>query len=219
MNSAIFLALLATLSFAAEGIDPQEIVRNMELAYSKVDNYRMEVEITKPADEGAWKEERFTYTYKRPNQIRIDFHKPHGGTIVVYPAKDGKVFLRPWGWRFLDFHVAPDNILLADPSGQRVDQTDLGLLIRNIERCMSEGRRGLLEISEEERSIVVEVLSEDLFRKGENTHYTFVIEKESWLPTEIREAAPGGSPKRRIVFSEIELNPGVKESFFRPDGE
>jgi outer membrane lipoprotein-sorting protein len=219
MNSAIFLALIATLSIAAEGIDPQAIVRSMELAYSKVENYRMEVEVTKPAEEASRKEERFTYTFKKPNHVRIDFHKPHKGTIVVYPAREGKVFVRPWGWRFLQFHLGPDNILLADPSGQRVDQTDLGLLIRNIAVCMTDGRRGLLEISEEEHSLVVKVLAQDLFLKGENTHYTFVIDKKSWLPREIRESTSGGSFKRRVVFRDLEINPGVSDSFFRLNGE
>ena len=191
----------------------------MEGVYEKVQDYRMKVEVRRQTEEGTWKEEEFTYTYKKPHHVRIDYSRPRSGTIVVYPDVEGKVLVRPWGLRALDLHLSPKSFLLIDPSGQRVDQTDLGLLIRNISRSMNDGRRGPLEISEEEDSFVIKVLSEDHFRKAQRTFYTFIIDKESWLPREILESTPPGFLKRRILFKDLQVNPGISRSFFQLKGE
>jgi hypothetical protein len=85
--------------------------------------------------------EEVLYTFKKPKKILMDFRMPRSGTVLVFPDEEGKVLVGPWGWRFLDIHLARC-VLLANPSGQQIDQTDLGLLIRNIGMSMDDGRRG-----------------------------------------------------------------------------
>jgi outer membrane lipoprotein-sorting protein len=220
ISLTIVFMLFAIFPAATEGISPATLVLNMEIAYEKVEDYRMEVEVRKRlGEEGSWKEEKFTYTHKKPRQVRIDFRKPHRGTIVVYPGRDGKVLVRPWGRRALDLHLSEESFLLGDPSGQRIDQTDLGLLIQNISASLGEGRRGHFEISEEEHSVVVKVPAKDHFLKGKVTLYEFVIDRKSWLPVEIREFTPEGSAKRRILFSDIKLNLYIPDSVFSLNGK
>lgn len=213
------LAIFEAFSPVPEGITPSSLVRNMELAYEKVKDYRMEVEVRKPGEYGSWKEEKYAYTYKKPHHIRIDFKKPHAGTIAVYPGKEGKVLVRPWGWRALDLRLSPGSLLLGDPSGQRVDQTDLGLLIRNIAASIGEGRRGPLEIFESENVITIRVPAEDHFQKGKVTIYEFSVDRKSWLPVEIGEFTPEGAAKRRLLFSNIQINLGIPDSFFSLNGK
>ena len=215
----VFLAVLATLSAEPQDVSPAVLVRNMQSAYEKVKDYRMKVIIRRQGGDGVWNQEEFTYTYKKPHHVRIDFKTPRSGTMVVYPDKEGKVLVRPWGLRALDLHLSPESFLLRDPSGQRVDQTDLGLLIGNISKSINERRRGPLELFEEQYSFVLKVLSEDHFRRAQTTSYSFIIDKESWLPMEILEATPEGFLKRRIIFEDLQINPGITQGFFQTTKE
>jgi outer membrane lipoprotein-sorting protein len=215
----IFLTIFGTALAAAEGFDPQAVVRNMAIACEKLEDYRMEVEIGERAGDGSWKQKRFTYTFKKPNHVRVDFHEPDRGTVVIYPDRNGKVLVLPFGWRALAFHLGPDNMLLSNFSGQRIDQTDLGLLVRNITWSLNGGRRGPAEVSETRDDVRIRVLAEDHFRKGTVTRYEFLIDKKSWLPVEVEESTPEGALKRKIVFKDLKANLAIPDSLFSLNGK
>jgi outer membrane lipoprotein-sorting protein len=178
------------------------------------------VEIKTRGDEGSFKTEKLLYTFKKPNRIRLDFKSPYRGTIVVYPDREGKVLVRPWGWSSLfTFHLEPDSFLLKNLWGQRIDQTDLGLLIKNISRSIREGREGPLELKEEQGLVRVQVLSENHFRPSLLTRYVFVIDKDMGLPVTIEESTPEGQLRRRIHFRNLRLNIGIADSFFELERE
>jgi hypothetical protein len=216
---AIFVALLATFTATSKAVSPGALVRDMELAYDEVKQYMVQVEVQRPVEGRYRAEKEFTYTHKKPSHVRIDFRKPHRGTILIYPVKEGKVLVRPWGRRAFDLHLSPGSFLLGDPSGQRVDQMDFGRLINNISSSLNEGRRGSVEVLEAEKSLTLRVLAEDHFRKREVTLYEFDIDRKSRLPVEIREFTPEASAKRRIIFRDIRINPGIPEGFFSLNGE
>jgi outer membrane lipoprotein-sorting protein len=215
----IFLTIFGTALAAVEGPDPQAVVRNMEIAYGKLWDYRMEVEIREPAGDESRKQQKFTYTFKKPYHVRLDFHEPDRGAVVIYPDRNGKVLVLPFGWRALALHLSPDSMLLGDSSGQRIDQTDLGLLIRNIAWSLNGGRIGPVEVSENRDEVRIRVLAEDHFRKGTVTRYEFVIEKKAWLPVKVKESTPEGALKRKIIFRDFEANPGVSDSLFFLNGK
>jgi len=218
-SSLILLSLLSIPANAADHADAQAFLRRMESAYEAVRDYRASVQVILVAENGARRTEEFIYTFKKPRQFRIDFQVPQPGTILIFPDEEGKVLVRPWGLRFLDLHLAPDSVFLSNPSGQRVDQTDFGLLIRNIGRSMDGGRRGPLEILEEDHYVRIRVLAENHFREGKVTQYDFTIDKETYLPAEIEEWTPDGVLERKITFRNLAVHTGVPDSLFRLDGE
>jgi outer membrane lipoprotein-sorting protein len=212
----LFCVFLAIPSNAADQTDAQAMVKRMESAYEAVKDYRVLVRVAIAADNAGERTEEFVYALKKPGKVRIEFQTPQPGTILIFPDKEGKVLVRPWGLRFLDHHLAPDSLLLSNPSGQRVDQTDFGLLIRNIGRSLGEGRRGPVEILEEEQSVRIRVAAENHFREGKITKYQFTIDRNTWFPSEIEERTPEGKLERRITFRNLTLNTGVPDSFFQP---
>jgi len=113
----------------------------MQSACQAIRDYRVLVQVTLPEENAGKQMEEVLYTFKKPKKILMDFRMPRSGTVLVFPDEEGKVLVGPWGWRFLDIHLARC-VLLANPSGQQIDQTDLGLLIRNIGMSMDDGRRG-----------------------------------------------------------------------------
>ncbi len=194
--------------------DIENLLEKMEGAYARVNDYQANMEIRTYGEDGSFKTKRFLYTFKKPKRIRLDFESPYAGMIVVYPDQNGKVVLR----RFFTFHLAPDNYFLRDSSGQRIDQTDMGLLIEKIAQSLTDHRRGPLETTENEKEIRIEVVADDHFRKGVVTRYRFFIDKRIFLPVRVEESTPGGLLERTIVFRSLRTNPEVPDSFFQLDG-
>ena len=212
----LFVVLPAMATKAANPGEGEALLMRMTSAYETVKDYRVLVRVVLDPEDAGRRIEEFIYTFKRPGKIHMEFRMPQPGTVVVFPDEEGQVLVRPWGWRSLDFHLAPDSVFLSTPSGQRVDQTDFGLLFRNMERSMDGGRRGPLEISEDNQYIKITVLAENHFRKGKVTKYRFTIDRNTLFPVEIDEWTPEGVLERKITFRELVINTGVSDSFFRP---
>jgi len=215
----VLLAFLAIPANAANSSDGPALLKRVESAYESVKDYRVLVHVVLATEDGTQRTEEFLYTLKKPRQVRIDFKTPQPGTILIFPDAEGNVWVRPWGWRFLDLRLPPDSFLLSSPSGQRIDQTDFGLLLRNVGRSMEGGRRGPLEILEEDQCVRIRVLAENHFSDGKVTRYEFVIDRNTILPAEIEERTPGGVFERRITFRNLVINTGVPDAFFRLDSE
>jgi outer membrane lipoprotein-sorting protein len=213
---SVLLVLHLTLPLPlAHTAQMETIVQKMEAAYATVTDYQSTVEVTSTSQDGSLTREKFLYTLRKPKQIRIDFEVPHPGTVVIYSNKDGKVRVRPWGAKGLfELHLDPDSFLLRLSSGQRVDQTDLGLLIAKIRESVEEHRRGPVELSESESAVEISVAADNHFREGVTTRYRFSIDKRTWLPVQIEESSFEGAFERRILFLDLRTNIGVPDSTF-----
>jgi outer membrane lipoprotein-sorting protein len=194
------------------------LLNNMKSAYHEVHDYQTKVEVRTYDNDHSFTTEKFLYTFKKPNQIRIDFETPYPGMVLVYPDRQGKVGVRPSGWAsFLKLSLAPDSFLLTASSGQTIDRTDMGLLIENIAKSLTEERHDQPEIEEEGEDIRIRVLTDNHFRKGVRTHYEFLIDKTRWLPVQVSEFTPDGVLERRVIFNDLKVNIGAKDSLFQMD--
>jgi outer membrane lipoprotein-sorting protein len=199
----------------AHGIETDVILNKMKKSYATVEDYQTDVLVRRYDGEKTPEEKRFTYRFKKPEKIRIDFHSPYAGTVLVYPNAEGKVVVQPFpGLPFIKLTLDLDSSLISDPSGQRIDQTPIGLLIRNIERSLTEERLGRPEFQESEKTVEIRVLAENHFRRSVTTLYRFEIEKKNWLPTAIDERTPEGSLKREVRFRNLKTNLGISDRLF-----
>ncbi len=210
---ALLGCLLPTFLDASSSSDTEPLVKRMESAFEQVNDYRANMEVRTYRKDGSFEAKKFLYTFKKPKWIRLDFESPYPGMIVVYPDKNGKVELR----RFFTLHLAPDNPLLEISSGQRIDQTDLGLLIRNISHSLTDRRRGPVEATEDNGDFRIRVLADDHFREGVLTLYQFLIDRKLWLPVGVEESTPDARLERTIIFRDLKTNTGVPDDFFRLD--
>ncbi|MEJ2727913.1 MAG: hypothetical protein P8185_05260 [Deltaproteobacteria bacterium] len=224
LTSVSFASVLSILllwpfltSFSvAFAIDAESLINNMKSAYARVNDYQTNVEVQTVQQTGSIETQRFLYTFKKPHRIRLDFESPHSGMILIYPDKNGKVAIYPSGWaRIFAFHLAPGSSLLQGPSNQRIDQTDIGLLIDNISHSLKDQRRGPVEFHEDQKVIEVRVLAEDHFRKGLETLYHFFIDPHLWLPTGVQEFTANGNLRRAVTFRNLRINIGISDSFFQ----
>jgi outer membrane lipoprotein-sorting protein len=215
----LFICLLGSHVSAEAPLDAPALLKKMEAAYAKVKDYRTRVEIKTFNNDGISETEKFLYTFKEPNLIRIDFESPHAGMIVVYPDKNGKVVVQPAGIaHLLKLHLAPDNRLLTGSSGQRIDQTDIGLLINNVAHSLTDQRRGPIAITQEKHSVQVRVLAVNHFHPEILTLYRFFVDEKDWLPSAVEEFTPDGTLQRSISFIGLTINNGTPDSFFQLNG-
>ncbi len=194
-------------------------VEKMEASSAQLEEYQTETEVTEFRKGRVVATKRFLYTFKKPNHVRIDMVIPHQGMILVYPDHDGKVAVKPGGWAgFLKLHLSLDSPLLRSSAGQRIDQTDLGLLIRNIAHSLTDRRRGEIKAAEQDGRVLIEVLAEDHFLVGVVTLFRFSIDKARWLPVGVEEFTPDGIPKRKVIFRNLRTSRGIPDAFFRING-
>ena len=214
----LFLLLLCPLQTLAGIPTVQDLLNNMKSAYNEVYDYRAKVEVRTYGDNDSSTTEKFLYTFKKPKQIRIDLETPHPGMVLVYPDHNGKVGVRPSGWAgFLKLSLAPDSFLLKGSSDQTIDRTDMGLLIENIVKSLTDGRHGQPVIEETGEHLRIGVLADNHFRNDVLTRYEFIIDKTKWLPVEVSEFSTDGVLERRVIFNDLKINIGIKDSFFQLD--
>ena len=214
----LFACFMPSYAFARMPVDIETLLKRIEVTYAKVKDYQADIEDRTYNQDGSFKTKKFLYTFKEPEWIRLDFETPYSGMVLVYPDKNGEVAIRPAGFPFFKFHLALDNPLLREASGQRLDQTDLGLLIKNIGHSLTDQRRGPAEIVEEDEHIRVQVLADNHFQKGVETLYQFLIDKKLWLPVQVEESTPEGGLERKIILQNLRTNIGFPDSFFQLDG-
>jgi outer membrane lipoprotein-sorting protein len=180
------------------------IVGKMEETYAQLQEYKTDTDVRTYRSGRIAEERRFLYTFQKPDRIRIELESPHAGTVVTYPDKNGRAVVKPGGWLgFLRLHYSPDSSVFTSSAGQRIDQTDLGLLIRNIGRSVTDQRRGAVDISEQDNQAVICVLADDHFLPGIQTLYRFTVDEMLWLPIAVQELTPDGALKRDIAFRNL----------------
>jgi hypothetical protein len=210
----LFLLFVNPLQSIAQ-LPPDAIISRMNQAYSTVINYQADVEVRLYRQNDPVDTKNFLYTFKKPNHIRLDFETPHRGMVLIYPDIDSRVEVRPFAWlHFFWFHLDPDNALLRGFQGQRIDQTDLGLLIRNITRSLSRERLGPVDISQDGSLININVLAVNHFKKDVRTLYTFGIDEKLWLPVRVTEKTPDGTLQQTIVFRNLRINVDLPKDYF-----
>ncbi len=208
---------MLSYGFEEGSLSTNDLLKKMEVAYARVEDYQMNVEVKNYKSDGSSEIRKFLYTFKKPKWIRIDFESPHPGMILIYPDKNGKVRVEPPGLSHIfNFDLSPENPLLRTPSGQRIDQTSIELLIQNISHSLTDQRRGPVHI-DENGYVRIRVLATDHFRKSIVTLYQFFIDSHLWLPVKVEESSPEGHLERTIAFQHLRINIGVLDSFFKMD--
>ncbi len=217
IRAILFYCFIVSYASAEDPSHAETILKKMEMAYARVNDYQTNVEIRTYTPDGSFESQKFLYTFKKPKWIRLDMESPHSDMILVYPDKNGKVVVRPGGVaRIFHFHLSPGNPLIMGASGRRMDQTEVGLLIKNISRSIADERRGPIDIGQN-GTIRIRILSVNHFKKNITTLYQFFVDKELWLPVKVEELLPRGQLERSISCRHARINTGVPDSFFKVD--
>lgn len=131
MLSALMLAA------ALSGTEPDLLTGAIE-RFRKVESYRVTIHSVQ-ADAVV----HLRYYYQKPGFVRMEFIRPHEGAVLVYNPSTRRVRLWPFGaGRFPELNLNPSNPLIQSSRQQRVDQSDVGVLLGNMQGLAQRGSLG-----------------------------------------------------------------------------
>lgn len=106
--------------------------------YRKVESYRVTIHSVH-----ADAQEHLRYFYQKPGFVRMEFIRPHAGAVLVYDPSTQRVRLWPLGaGRFPELNLSPTNPLIQSSRHQRIDQSDVGVLLGNMQMLGQGGSLG-----------------------------------------------------------------------------
>lgn len=156
------------------------------------------------------------YRYKKPGYVRMDFIKPHRGAALVYLPTTGKVQLRPFGFsNWLVLTMEPESKLVRSPSGHRVDESDIGVLLFHAQKLAQQGSLRVLreETRQETTMVVLEITGEKEVLVGGVHRYMLWIDKKLKLPRIVESYDSENQLIEKLFLDDLILNPEFSEIF------
>ncbi|OHX12549.1 DUF1571 domain-containing protein [Chromobacterium sphagni] len=207
------LAALTTAVLLATGtMDP---IAFAEQRFNQAASYRTTVHSW--SAHGARSEIR--YSYRKPGYIRMDFLEPHRGATLIYNPNTHKVRVWPFGVGSLPaLTLSPANPLLRDGSGHRVDQSDVGSLLRNIRTLQRGGE--IMTLGEEtlgRRPALHLAIKGAAGSSVAGIHrYQIWLDAGLGFPLRVISYAVGDEPLETVQMDDMEVNASFPNHFFDP---
>jgi len=158
------------------------------------------------------------YSYKKPGFVRMDFINPHNGAQLVYNPVSKNVRLRPFGFaKLLVLTLSPDNSLVKSARGHRVDASDLGSFLQQVQRLQEHGKtkiEGETTVGRNGALMVSVVGDKDIVLTGVHS-YRLWLDKTTLLPLKTMAYDHNGKLIDEVVFEDLELNPELADELFQ----
>ena len=182
--------------------------------YRTVENYRVTIHSTH--EDG---EEYIRYYYKKPGFARMEFIRPHAGTVLIYNPTTRSVRLWPFGVQhFPELSLSPGNPLIRSSRGQRVDHSDVGTLFENIRTLREGGNAGVLgEERMDGRTVLhLVVTGADGFALAGVHRYELWLDMASQFPVKVISRDRQDALIETVMMEDLEINTALPETLFNP---
>ncbi len=208
----LLFSALVTLSHRCEGDDP--IAAGIE-RFGRIESYH----VTLRARSGN-KEEVISYYFRRPGFVRMELIKPFRGALLVYSPLDGKVRLRPFPFlRFFVLTLEPDSVLIRSAGGHRVDESDIGTLLRAASELKDSGTFRVLgrKRTGAYGTLLVEVKGSRGFEVYGINRYLLWLDERSCMPLRAEGYDKEGRLREEVLMDDLELDPHLPDDLFSID--
>ena len=196
------------------------VAQEMASAFERVEDYTCDVETIfyqGRQNERGYERYRFKFYFKRKKKIRVDFAEPYPGSTVIYSEGNEEATVIPF--RFLpglNLHMSVKNPMLKTPTGQRLDQTDMGFFIDFISRSLKKMEPKSGELREDEEKIILFIKALDYLHAEKMEKYRIVISKKNWLPLRIERYELDGTLVESIQIRNYSINTHLDNHLFHP---
>ena len=196
------------------------VVQEMVSAFQRVEDYTCDVETIyyqRWENESGYERYRFKFYFKRTKKVRVDFLQPYPGSTVIYSEGNEDATVIPF--RFLpglNLHMSLKNPMLTTPTGQRLDQTDMGYFIDFISRSLRKMEQKNGELRQDDEKIILFIKALDYLHGEKMEKYRIVISKKNWLPIRIERYELDGTPLESIQIKNYNINTRLDDHLFRP---
>ena len=164
-------------------------------------------------------EEHLRYYYKKPGFVRMEFIRPHAGTVLIYSPYTHDVRLWPFGINhFPEINLSPDNPQIQTSRGQRVDHSDVGTLFKNVYALRADGNAKLVgEESIDSRTVVhLIVTGADGFAIDGVHRYELWLDTASQFPVKVISRDRQNASIETVIMETPEINTTLPETLFDP---
>lgn len=157
------------------------------------------------------------YSYKRPGHVRMDFVAPHRGAVLIYDPLKAKARLWPLGPGFFSLTLDPGNRLIRSRTGQRIDRSDIGALLGNVQ-ALQRGGETKVEASELSGHATLQVMvTGDKGKTAGKVHrYDLWLGRDTLLPFKVISRDNANRPIEEVVFEDLRIDPDLPVSIFSP---
>lgn len=211
----MLLSLLAVAALgAAPGGEP-DLLATATDRFQALDGYRVTLRATSPAHALRL----IRYSYRRPGWLRLDFDTPHHGAVLIYDPASQRVRLWPFGiGHFPQLTLAPDNPLLRDRRGHRVERSHVGALLENVRKLVVHGRQQRGEPVQLGRW---QALPLTVTGGGDETvegvhRYQLWLEREHLFPLKVISYGVDGGELETVLMDDVEFDPALPDDWFQP---
>ena len=201
------------LVVALGAANPDPINAAME-QYQRVESYQLTLISTNDGDP-----EVIRYHYKKPGFVRMDFVKPFKGAVMIYSPFTNKVRLWPFGSLHVPgFAFSPENRLVRSSKGHRVDQSDVGALLRNVKALQEHGKMEVLgeEAVGGKPALHVAVWSTKEFSVDNVSRYDLWLESATLFPLKVISRDKNNRLLETLLMDDLKINPEFPDGFFDP---
>jgi outer membrane lipoprotein-sorting protein len=196
------------------------VVQEMVSAFRRVEDYTCDVETIyyqRWQNESGYERYRFKFYFKRMKKIRVDFSQPYPGTIVIYSEGNEKATVIPLNFLpSLRFNISLKTPMLRTPSGQRLDQTDMGYFIDFVFWSLKKIEQEDVELRDDGEKITFFLRALDYINREKMEKYRIMISKKNWLPTRIERYELDGTPVESIQIRNYSINTHLDDHLFHP---
>ncbi|MFQ3786243.1 LolA family protein [Halomonas sp. A29] len=170
--------------------------------------------------QGSGGEEIIRYSYQQPGYVRMDMEIPYRGAVLIYRPDTGKVQLWPFGGPGSrpGLSLRPTNRMVRSSRGHRVDQSDVGTLLRNVQRLQQHGNARLLGATTINEHPVLHVVVEA--EPGRAVHevarYDLWLDEETLFPLRVISYDRRGERLESVHLEDVSLDPAFPRGHFSP---
>ena len=159
------------------------------------------------------------YFYRKPGWVRMKFVQPYQGMVLIYDPETKRVRLWPFGVHHLpSLSFAPDNSLLLSAHGHRVDRSDVGALLANLQALREHGSLtplGDAEVAGRAATGLDIVGHADSAVTGVH-RYRVWLTRDTLFPLRVESFDLGGNRLETVDMADAEINVSFPERIFKP---
>ena len=159
------------------------------------------------------------YSYRKPGYVRMDFSEPHRGAVLIYDPDSAKVRVWPFGIGTLPvLSLSPSNSLVQGPNGHRIDQSDVGTLLRNIRHLQQGGKTTVIgkEALAGQAALHVTILGAAGVNVGGVHRYEVWLEDSHSFPTKVVSYDTDNREIETVMMDALVFNLHFPTDFFTP---
>lgn len=203
------------LTMALLSPDSPNLVQDAADYYQQIDTYQATIKslnVNQPD-----KTDIIRYYYKKPGFVRMEVIAPFDGAVLVYSPITEKVKLWLFGYgSFPSLSLSPENKLIQNSSGQRVDRSDLGALYQEVLSLQSQGKttvNGTESIAGQNAWHVI-VEAKHGFSVGAVSRMELWLDVATSFPLKVMSYKADGSLFELVEMSDYQINPTFPSGFF-----